>query len=406
MDELLLNYLEEQDVTGHMGFRIMLVDDEEDNLYLLQSFLEDSYEISTATSGEEALELLENQGVDLFIVDQKMDGMDGLTFCEMASQRCPNSIRIMLTAFSDREMLLAAIQTGKIFRVMTKPFNIVELESAIEEAFRKLAYQRAFANLIEELQQKNKELEDSYEQLRLEQEARLRSERLATIGQVTSRIAHEMNNQLSIFAMLKANRTALRQVPSVANSIDFVLEATENLVEMVRLIQDYTRGQTPKQQITEINLSSFVHDTVRFVQQTPIAEHTTFEESYDEVPPCRLDRSQIKQVLLNLLRNAIQAMEVDPKVWVRVTQPSTAWVEIAIQDQGKGIPESIAPKIFEPFFTTKSHQGLGLGLEVCKRIVEQHGGSISFQSVEDQGTTFTIALPVKREHIDGESVQG
>lgn len=406
MDELLLNYLQERDVTGHMGFRIMLVDDEEDNLYLLQSFLEDSYEISTATSGEEALELLEKQNVDLFIVDQKMDGMDGLTFCEKASQMCPNSIRIMLTAFSDREMLLAAIQTGKIFRVMTKPFNIVELESAIEEAFQKLAYQRAFASLVEELQQKNKALEDSYEQLRLEQEARLRSERLATIGQVTSRIAHEMNNQLSIFAMLKANRKALRQVPSVANSIDFVLEATENLIEMVRLIQDYTRGQTPKQQITEINLASFVHETVRFVQQTPIAERTTFDESYDEVPVCYIDRSQIKQVLLNLLRNAIQAMEEDPKVWVRVTQPSAAWVEISIQDQGKGIPESIAPKIFEPFFTTKSHQGLGLGLEVCKRIVEQHGGTITFQSVEDQGTTFTISLPVKREQIDGESIQG
>ncbi len=112
MDELLLNYLQERDVTGHMGFRIMLVDDEEDNLYLLQSFLEDSYEISTATSGEEALELLEKQNVDLFIVDQKMDGMDGLSFCEKASHMCPNSIRIMLTAFSDREMLLAAIQTG------------------------------------------------------------------------------------------------------------------------------------------------------------------------------------------------------------------------------------------------------------------------------------------------------
>lgn len=404
MDEKLLNYLKEQDVLTHMGFRILLVDDEEDNLFLLKSFLEDDYDIYTSLSGEAGLELLAEQEVDLLIVDQRMDGMDGLTFCEEASKVCPNSIRMILTAFSDREMLLAAMRSGKIFRVMTKPWNFVEIEAAVEEAFKKLAYQRAFSNLIEELHSKNQDLEAAYKQLREEQEARLRSERLAAVGEVTSRITHEMSNQLAIFSLLKANRQVMQSIPQVGSSIDFVIEATENLFEMVSLLKQFTKGVSPTLECSNVDVRELLSSTIRFVQQSPIADGAEFAESYDDVSTCWLDRRRIKQVFLNILRNAIQSMEDDPKVWVSVAQPSQEWVTVAIRDQGEGIPDEIASKVFEPFFTTKSHEGLGLGLDVCKQIVEQHGGSISFQSVAQKGTTFSITLPAKGEQSDGESI--
>lgn len=378
-----------------MGFRILLVDDEEDNLFLLKTFLETEYHIDTAMSGEEGLAFLENQHVDLMIVDQRMPGMDGLSFCEQASLRCPNSIRIMLTAFSDREMLLSAIAGGKVFRVLTKPWDIVEIQAAIQEAFKKLAYQRAFSSLFQELRDKNVLLENSLQQLKEAQDARLQAERLATVGQVTARMLHEMSNQLTVLVMLKSMREKIQTLPGLAKPIDFVIEATENLYEMVQLLRQFTKGQTPTLQKKPTNFRNLVEHTVRFVEQSSLAKNVTFHEEYEDVGDIPIDPLHMKQVILNLLRNGIQALQKDRRIWVSLHKQEEATAVLQLRDAGHGIPSDIADKIFLPFFTTKTHQGLGLGLDICRQIVQNHKGSITFQSVVGQGTTFCIELPLQ-----------
>ncbi len=397
MDELLFEYLQEQDVDGHMGFRILLVDDEEDNLFLLKTFLEVDYEVYTATSGEEGLDFIQKQEVDLMIVDQRMSGMDGLTFCGQSAKIAPHTMRVMLTAYSDREMLLAAMASGKIFRVMTKPWNIIEIRATVEEAFKRQAYKRAFGALIDELQHKNEELRNSYTQLKKVQEEKLQAERLATMGQVTARFIHEMNNQLTVLVLLKSMRETLRAQSSIGDSIDFIIEAIENLYEMVQLLQQFTKGGEPELQKSYTDMSELLRQAVRFIRQSPIAEGVEFTETYAEVDFCWVDRQRLKQVILNLLRNAIQALTEKKQIWVELHPTSDKTITFSIRDCGRGVPKDLQEKIFEPFFTTKSQQGLGLGLEVCKQIVEKHKGKITLESQTGEGTTFTIQLPSKKE---------
>lgn len=383
---------------AHTGFRILLVDDEEDNLFLLKAFLESDYRVDTATSGENGLVFLGTQEVDLMIVDQRMPGIDGLTFCEKASLLCPNSIRIMLTAFSDREMLLAAIAGGKIFRVLTKPWDFIELKAAIEEAFQKLAYQRAFSSLIQELHEKNAQLELSYQQLKEAQEARLQAERLSAVGQVTARMLHEMSNQLTVLVMLKSMREQIQTLPNLAKPINFVIEATENLYEMVQLLRQFTKGQPPTLKKKQVNVRDIIERSVRFLEQSSIAKGVQFLEEYEDVGEGYFDELRIKQVVLNLLRNGIQALHTDRRIWISLHKAGHEEVLITVRDAGHGIPSNITDKIFQPFFTTKSHQGLGLGLDVCKQIIDNHQGRISFESVVGKGPRFGFIYQYKNPH--------
>ena len=119
----------------------------------------------------------------------------------------------------------------------------------------------------------------------------------------------------------------------------------------------------------------------------------------DALPPVLCDRSMVEQVLLNLTRNAMQAME-DPAVVERVLvlrvvqlQQTPEWVEFSVSDRGLGIPPNVAERLFTPFFTTKD-EGMGLGLSLCRTVVEQHGGALSFESHVPQGTVFRFTLPI------------
>lgn len=396
MDEQLYSFLKEQDVLDFIGYRILLVDDEPDNLFLLKNKLEQyKYEVHTATSGDEGLLFLGQNQIDLIIADQKMPNMDGLTFCKLSRKLCPDSISIMLTAYSDRDMLLEAISQGNVFRVMTKPWDIIDIIATIKEASRKLAYQRAFRMLVFELKQKNEKLEVSYRQIQKMQEEKIRAERLATLGQVTARFIHEINNQLSVMVLLKSMRDEFLTTSEFADILDLAIEATENVYQMVDALQQFTRGTPIQINKRNTDIRQVVQSTMRFIKKTIIAQDVTFEENYNDVPQCEIDPLRIKQVLLNILRNAINALQKDRRIWISIRSIQDRCVEIAIRDQGKGIPEEHKAHIFKPFYSISSHQGLGLGLEICRQIIEQHQGTITFETQVNKGTTFYITLPVK-----------
>jgi two-component system NtrC family sensor kinase len=226
------------------------------------------------------------------------------------------------------------------------------------------------------------------------------SEKLAATGRLAASIAHEINNPL------KAIKNSLyllssKIAPDNPNYkfLEIATKETDRVSRILRQMLGFYRP--PKMEPTDIN--RLVEDAEGLVEKHLRQNRVRLENDLDpRVPPVVASADQLKQVLLNMLLNAQQAMPEGGNIYLstRVAHGAdqefllTDSVHIVIRDTGKGIPEEILPHIFEPFFSTKDEKGTGLGLWVSYGIVQNHGGSIRVRSREGRGTTFSIALPI------------
>lgn len=255
-------------------------------------------------------------------------------------------------------------------------------------------------NLINGLQRANQQLIETQEQL-------VRSEQLATLGATTAGIAHEIGNPLTSimgYAVTIKDMAAEMTPELLEEFVQPILDESERLKQILEELKDYAK---PKGYETEpVTLSQVIEDSVNFTRYDKLfRRRMEVERIYERDPVVLINRSKIKQVLLNLLKNAAQAMTMagldrPPSLIVRVRQEGE-WALMSVEDNGPGIPPDKLEKIFEPFFTTKGAQGTGLGLDLCRQIIERHHGKIWVDSRSGEGATFTIRLPVYQETGDG-----
>ena len=223
------------------------------------------------------------------------------------------------------------------------------------------------------------------------------SERLAAIGQTAGMIGHDIRNPLqAIVSELYMAKEIMKEVPTTAGikdafeSINFIERQVEYISKIVSDLQDYARPLKPE--MVNLNLCTFIRDALQDVEIPENIQTKLFCENKDLA--VTLDRTFMKRALTNLATNAIQAMPNGGKLIVRTVEESGK-AKISVEDTGVGIPEEIKSKLFMPLFTTKA-KGQGFGLAVVKRLIDIQGGSISFESVEGEGTTFTIYLPLQK----------
>ena len=247
-----------------------------------------------------------------------------------------------------------------------------------------------------------------YEDLRRSQTLMRRTDRLRSLETIAGGFAHEIRNPLTSI------KTFIQLAPERKDDPEFISEFSKVVIDDVhrieRLIQeilDYARYMEPK--LTEEDLNEIVCSCLYFVEVKADSCGITIErELASDLPRVMLDRQQIKQVILNLLLNAMDAMsECGGSLTVRthrLIKPSgEVWVQIEVEDTGPGIPESNLEHIFDPFFTTKhhsgEHEGTGLGLTIAHQIIQEHHGNIQVSSKEGVGTTFYVNMPaVPRPH--------
>jgi two-component system, NtrC family, sensor histidine kinase HydH len=232
-------------------------------------------------------------------------------------------------------------------------------------------------------------LTDISEIHRLEQEL-LKMDRLATVGELTSGIAHEIRNPL---AGIKTTAQALQEeIPEGDQRRAYVSRIIIEINRLNKLLLNFFDFAKPKElNVRTCELKKIIEDTVFMVRDIARQGHVRIMEFY---PPgevrIKADADMVQQVLMNMFINAVQSMPTGGSMEVHLAEKG-ANVDITVTDTGKGIPENIRSRIFDPFFTTKP-KGIGLGLSISYRLVKMHSGNISFIS-GPHGTAFTISLP-------------
>jgi signal transduction histidine kinase len=261
------------------------------------------------------------------------------------------------------------------------------------------------ALMYEELKAFSSQLEDRVRKAsaRLEETQRqlFQSEKLAALGKLSAGIAHEIRNPLTSIKIL-IHSLVDETATDASREKDLAVIETEigRVNKIIKQFLDFARPRPPS--LEPMDVRTVLEETLALLIYEMEAQGVSLERNYSpDLPPIPMDREQMKQVFLNLMLNAAQAMDRGGKLTIHTALRSqhpgdrnSPLVEIGIQDTGPGLSGDIRAKIFEPFFSTKE-EGIGLGLPIAQRIVEEHGGEIRVGSSPGEGTTFYVILPLK-----------
>ncbi|MEW6365811.1 MAG: cache domain-containing protein [Acidobacteriota bacterium] len=271
--------------------------------------------------------------------------------------------------------------------------EIAHLASSFNKMVRELS--KAHQDLREWAENLERKVDQRTAELRAMQTQLLQAEKLAGIGKLAAGVAHEINNPLT--GILTNSSLMLEDTTADdphREDLQTIVNETLRCRKIVKGLLDFARQTQPHKQ--SLSLNRVVEDVLALVRNQASFRNAVIKTDLDpSVPSIMADMDQMRQVVLNIVLNAADAIPNNGEIRIRTgVAADLKMVELHIQDNGPGIPDEIKDKLFEPFFTTKK-TGTGLGLSIAYGIVERHGGSIQLRSAAGQGTTFSIRLPIQ-----------
>lgn len=379
---------------------VLFVDDEFNILNALKrSCRSESYTCFFATSGREALDILTTHPVHVVVTDMKMPGMSGEDLLHRIKTDYPRVVRLILSGQSDSRSLLKAINIGDIYRYIVKPWDERELKIIVRQALEFALIQEEKKNLMEQLEIQNSLLEHKVEQ-RSRQLLKIKGQ--AEIGKYASQLVHNLKTPLNVImgALELADMLASTndQVSSdeLGKVTDLAKKGAKRLFHIISGILDHTRT-SHYFELTPVNINQVIEEEMAYFDIQPFFKNEVRKELYldPNLPPILGNATQIKQILDNIIGNAIDAMvdSVRKRLTIR-TSSGNGFVSIEIDDSGEGIAPEDLDKIFNADFSTKpADKGTGLGLVSVQTMVDAYQGRVDVKSEKDRGTTFTIHLP-------------
>jgi two-component system sensor kinase FixL len=258
-----------------------------------------------------------------------------------------------------------------------------------------VADKKIYVGIIHDLSER----QDADRRLQDLQDELLHVSRLSAMGQMSAALAHELNQPLTaIMNYLTAARRTLGSAgdPQAARVLGFIDKATQQTTRAGQIIRQLREFVEKREQVrTEYSLNNLVEEAIAlaFVGAADVGVKV-LKRLDPSIAPVLIDKIQIGQVLLNLIRNSIEAMQgvAQRELTIRTSRTESDFVELIVSDTGPGLPEEIMGRLFQPFVTTKE-KGMGIGLSICQTIVEAHGGRIWTSAGESAGATFHITLP-------------
>jgi len=299
-----------------------------------------------------------------------------------------NAIGVMGLCLPYKEDAAKLEDTGRLLRIFAGQAAIV-----IENARLYEELENANKQIIEWNESLQQRVDETTEKLVTARERLWHAERLSTVGKLVAGFMHEINNPLyaiSNYAQrtveLEPDPTKLKYLESITGGVNAIKMITKNLSQLTRL---------SSLSISKNDMNELLEDTIVLIEFDAQEQEVLIEKDFDDdLPPVKGDATKLRQVFLNLLINALDAMPEGGSITVR-TRGFPDHVSIEFSDTGMGIDQEDVPNVFEPFFSTKGDDGIGLGLFVSSSIVKAHDGTIAFESENDAGTSFEVRLPIE-----------
>lgn len=354
--------------------RILIVDDEDASRSLCQAFLEsDGYTVETCDSAKAALNSLSINRFDLVLTDLSLGDMDGVELVRQVKYHHPATDVIIMTAFGSVSSAVESMKSGA-YDYITKPFPRDLLRATVRRALENHNLKREISKMQGEL---------------------LKKDRLAAVGAMAGAIAHRMRNPLSIIQMcaqyLEGKLISNQEYLQVLGAIE---EKVKTLERLTRDFVEYSRASRIRKSPEQ--LEKLADEVLRNIAPRCQIQGVEMVRRYRTgLPTIQVDADLIREVLTNIIDNALEAMRGPGKILVAIEPDrflQALW--LTVTNTGSVLPRELQEKIFEPFFTTKE-TGMGLGLAIVRQVVDGHGGRI--QAAGDpktNTTTFRIFLPV------------
>lgn len=408
--------------------KILIVDDRESNRHLLVMLLGyGGHVLMEAADGEQALGIARSERPDLVISDIVMPAMDGYEFVRQlrAIPELADTRVIFYTAtFREVEARKLARSCG-VQHVMIKPSEPDVILRTVEEAlggtsttapatpaataeqFRHehlALLTNKLAQKVNELESANGQLQQALDQLKAAQQCLVQQERLHALGQMAGGIAHDFNNALApilgFSELLLRHPDKTRDPATLKSYLEMINTSAKDAAHVVRGLREFYRRREKGEVFLPLDLNRLVGQVVELTQprwkQQAQSQSIDIEmrTELDRIPAVYGNESELREVLINLVFNAVDALPGGGQVYLR-TKAEANQVLLEVSDTGAGMPEEVRQHCFEPFYTTKGERGTGLGLAMVYGIIQRHEGTIDIQSQVGKGTTFVIHLPVK-----------
>ncbi len=381
---------------------------------------EPGIEVRTFTSMRQLDEALADEppAPDGLIAGLKIGDSDGLEVIEQLERRDPDLVSLLMTGITDESATARALAAVGPLRHVHKPCSMTELlpklrvglerRQLVGELGRTRAALASREIALEEsarrVEQTTAQLRTTHTELRTATERLVRAEQLAAVGRVLTGIAHELSRQLTLVGYAEAIKSRVADDPQLVEFADIIVNAQKRLSAMVDEIRDFASAEGLAADGIDrepADVGAVIDEALAIMSYDRDVRQRRITRDYRARPLVALHRHKFAQVVMNLVSNAVLATSpgdtLDITLDVARDGEEHAAAEVAVltvRDRGAGMPPEILARLGEPFFTTRGDRGSGLGVGVCMRIVEEHGGRLTFESALGRGTCARVIIPL------------
>ncbi len=363
---------------------ILVIDDELGPRESIRMVFKDTHNVFLAEDGFKGIEILKKENIDVIILDLKMPKINGIETLKKIREIDKDVPVIILTGYGDVEAAKKAIHYGTM-EFLSKPFNVEDIIKIVNRAIETRRTKLSSEKLKEEFKQLNEQLKEKISNM----------ENLATVGQISAEIMHEINNLLTVIHGY--TQLLSQQIDPDNSSKSYVSTINEEIKRCKEIAKNILELSKNKQTVEKININQLIRKIVDFLKISKIAKNIRFNLNLGEgIPLIDANSNHIHQAILNVLLNGIEAIGKNKDGFIEIkTEKEKNNIIIKIKDNGPGMPEEEINKILKPFYTSKE-KGTGLGLYITHKLVKKYNGEIKIESKKGEGTEFTLIFPSNR----------